>query len=94
MLLAQGGISTAAQFAVSGTAAATYAITLPANGTVFLSSGSQTMAVNNFVSFPSAMGTLSGGGTQMLSVGATLVVGNAQVPGGYTSSFAVTVNYN
>ena len=93
-LLSQGGISTAAQFTVSGTAGATYAITLPADGTVALSSGSNTMAVNSFVSFPSAMGTLSGGGTQLLSVGATLTVGNAQPPGSYAGSFSVTINYN
>ena len=94
MLVAQGGSSAAAQFTVSGTANATYAITLPANGTVLLSSGSNTMAINSFVSYPSATGTLSGGGTQMLSVGATLTVGNAQVPGSYAGSFTATVNYN
>ncbi|MBH2010019.1 MAG: DUF4402 domain-containing protein [Xanthomonadaceae bacterium] len=95
MLVAQGGGSTAAQFSVSGTAAATYAITLPANDTVTLSDGnSHTMAVNSFVSSPSATGTLSGGGTQSLSVGATLTVGNAQPPGSYAGSFPVTVSYN
>lgn len=94
MLLSQGGIGSAAQFTVSGTANATYGITLPPNGTVALSSGNSTMAVNNFVSFPSGTGTLSGGGTQLLSLGATLAVGNAQAPSSYTGSFSVTVNYN
>lgn len=94
MLVTQGGISTAAQFTVSGTANATYAITLPANGTVTLSSGSNTMAVNNFVSSRNASDALSAGGSQLLSVGATLTVGNAQAPGSYTGSFPVTVSYN
>ena len=94
ILVAQGGGGTAAQFTVSGTATATYAITLPSDGTVLLSNGSRTMAVNSFVSYPSATGTLSGGGAQILSVGATLTVGNAQAPGSYTGSFPVTVNYN
>jgi len=95
ILVAQGGSSTAAQFTVSGLSRTTYAITLPANGTVVLSDGnSPSMAVNSFVSFPSATGTLSIGGTQSLSVGATLTVGTAQPPGSYTGAFAVTVNYN
>ena len=90
----QGGNSTAAQFTVSGTAMATYAITLPADGTVLLSSGSHSMTVNGFTSSPNGSGTLSGGGTQVLSVGARLTVGNAQAPGSYASSFTVTLNYN
>ena len=94
LVSSQGGNSTAAQFTVSGTAMSTYAITLPADGTVLLSSGSHTMAVNGFTSYPSGTGTLSGGGTQVLSVGARLTVGNAQAPGSYASSFPVTVNYN
>lgn len=93
-LVAQGGGGTAAQFTVSGTAGPAYAITLPANDTVTLSDGNNhSMALNGFVSDPSS-GTLSGGGTQWLRVGATLSVGNAQAPGSYTGSFAVTVHYN
>lgn len=85
---------TAAQFTVSGTADAIYAITLPADGTVFLSSGSHSMAINGFTSFPSATGKLSLGGTQTLNVGATLTVRSAQAPGSYIGSFPVTLNYN
>ena len=95
ILVPQGGGGTAAQFTVSGTAAATYAITLPSNDTVSLSDGnSHSMAINWFVSYPSATGILSGGGTQMLRVGATLTVDNAQAPGSYAGSFSVIVNYN
>ena len=95
ILLAQGGGSTAAQFTISSTTAATYAITLPADGTIALMDDSgHSMALNGFVSYPSATGTLSGGGTQMLSVGATLTVNNAQAPGSYSGAFPVTVHYN
>ncbi|CAN5538858.1 hypothetical protein BH10PSE16_BH10PSE16_30030 [soil metagenome] len=94
ILVPQGGSSTAAQFTVSGTATATYAISLPADGTVALFDGnSHSMAVNGFVSYPGATGTLSGG-TQMLSVGGTLTVGSSQPPGSYSGAFPVTVNYN
>lgn len=93
LLVAQGTAATAAQFTVSGTAGATYAITLPANDKVTLTDGSHIMAVNNFTSSPSGTGTLTGG-SQTLLVGATLTVGNAQAPGAYTGSFAFTVAYN
>ncbi|MEK9951770.1 MAG: DUF4402 domain-containing protein [Curvibacter sp.] len=94
VLVGQGATASAAQFLVSGTASATYAITLPPDGTVSLSSGSQTMALNGFVSFPHATGTLSAGGSQVLNVGATLSVGANQTPGNYSGSFNVTVQYN
>ncbi|MDB5885343.1 MAG: hypothetical protein JWR74_1514 [Polaromonas sp.] len=94
MLLPQGG-SAAAQFTVSGILLASYVISLPANDTVVLSNGlSHTMTIKSFVSLPSPTGTLSLVGTQRLSVGATLTVGNAQPPGNYTGTFPVTANYN
>jgi hypothetical protein len=42
------------------------------------------MTVNGFTSTPSATGTLSSGGTQTLTVGATLNVAAAQAVGTYT----------
>lgn len=93
LLVTQGTSAAAAQFTVSGTDGATYAITLPVNDLVTLTDGSHTMAVNNFTSSPSATGTLAGG-SQLLRVGATLTAGNAQTPGSYSGSFAVFVNYN
>lgn len=97
ILVNQGGIAAAAQFTVSGTPGATFTITLPADGTVFLSDGaSGSMALNSFTSNPAptaSAGLLSGGGTATISVGATLTVGNAQSPGNYSGSFNVTVNY-
>lgn len=92
VMLVPQGLGTAAQFSVTGTAGAAYAITLPA--TAALSDGNNhSMALNGFVSYPGATGTLSVGGTQSLSVGATLTVSPAQPPGSYTGSFDVIVNY-
>jgi Domain of unknown function (DUF4402) len=90
------GSPLAAVFAVTGAANFTYAITLPANSTVTISSGGNSMAVNDFVSNPAATGsgTLSGAGAQTLKVGATLTVGNNQAAGSYTGTFDVTVAYN
>jgi hypothetical protein len=92
VLVGQGSTYSAASFRVSGTANATYTITLPPNDTVALSDGVHTMALNNFVSSPPT-GTLSGAGSQMILIGATLVVGAAQPPGSYSGTFNVTVNY-
>jgi hypothetical protein len=97
---ATGGVVTVGQsasyasgsFRVSGTASATYTITLPDNNTVTLTDGTHTMALNGFASNPPT-GTLSGGGMQLIQVGATLTVGSGQPPGNYTGTFNVTVNY-
>lgn len=92
LLVAQGTSAAAAAFMFTGTGT-TYTITLPANDTVTLTDGSHTMAVNNFTSSLSLTGPVTGS-PQLLKVGATLTVGNAQAPGAYTGSFAVTVAYN
>lgn len=85
----------AAHFTVSGAADATYSIQLPANDAVFLTGPGVDMAVNDFISSPSgAGGQLDSGGSQTLSVGATLTVGSGQVSGDYSGSFSVTVEYN
>lgn len=92
------GTVTAAAFAVTGEGTSTYSITLPAgNYTITRVSGAETMTVNAFNSFP----TVGTGGTlvageDVVTVGATLNVGAAQVPGVYTNAtgFDVTVNYN
>jgi hypothetical protein len=85
----------AASFTVSGEASRTYTITLPANGTVSLISGANTMAANTFVHNAGANPTLSGAGAAAFTVGATLSVAAAQAAGSYTSAnFPVTINYN
>ncbi len=93
LLLSSGGGS-AAQFSVSGDPLASYSITLPANGTVALADGANTMPVNGFSSSPSSPGLLSLGGAQTLFVGATLSVAAEQPAGSYSASFGVLVNYN
>ncbi|RZJ10617.1 MAG: DUF4402 domain-containing protein [Rubrivivax sp.] len=94
ILVNQGGGASAAQFTVSGTPSAAYSISLPMDGTVFLSDGaSGSMALNGFTSSPSVSGVLSGGGTQQVNVGATLTVASSQAPGSYSGNFSVTVNY-
>ncbi|MFT3937003.1 MAG: DUF4402 domain-containing protein [Chitinophagaceae bacterium] len=94
-LPATAGTVAAASFTVSGQATYTYAITLPGTA-LTIANGANNMSVNAFSSTPSATGTLSAGGTQTLTVGATLNVAAAQAPGVYTSAtpFTVTVNYN
>ena len=94
ILVNQAGTASAAQFTISGTPNAMFTISLPVDGTVFLSDGgSGSMALNGFASSPAAVGVLSGGGTQQISVGATLSVGGAQTTGNYSGAFSVTVNY-
>ncbi|MGQ3092212.1 DUF4402 domain-containing protein [Roseateles sp.] len=94
ILVNQAGIPSAAQFVVSGTPNAAFTISLPADGSIFLSDGaSGSMAVNAFVSSPAGVGVLSGGGTQQINVGATLDVGSGQATGNYAGSFIVTINY-
>jgi len=94
ILVSQGGSASAAQFTITGTPNAAFAITLPVDGTVFLSDGgSGSMALNGFTSNPPGSGVLSGGGTQQISIGATLTVGNQQASGSYSGAFNVTVNY-
>lgn len=94
-LPATTGTVAAASFTVSGQGSYTYAITLPTSTTI-TDAGSHTMTVNGFTSTPSATGLLSAGGSQTLTVGATLNVSANQAAGTYTNATGVpvTVNYN
>lgn len=69
-----------------------YILTLPANGTVTMTSGANRMAVNNFVASGPGGGTLPSG-THTLSVGATLQVAPNQPRGNYTGLFPVILEY-
>ncbi len=72
-----------------------YFIELPADNFVTLSGPGSDMKVTSFSSDPAgANGLLSAGGSQSLSVGGTLSIGNGQAPGSYSGSFSVIVNYN
>ena len=73
----------------TGSCTQTYTITLPANGTVTLTSGANSMAVNNFVSNPSGSGRLVAC-SQVLTVGATLTVAAGKPAGNYSGTFNVT----
>lgn len=94
VVLLPSGSWSAASFSVAGDTGASYTITLPSNGSVTLTSGPNTMAVNSFTSSPASTGQLSAGGSQTVTVGATLSVGNNQASGSYSGSFAVSVDYN
>jgi len=89
------GSPAAAAFSVTGAANYTYAITLPGAATT-ITSGGNTMTVDAWSSTPNGAGTLSAGGSQTLTVGATLNVAGSQPAGTYVSGtpFTVTVNYN
>ena len=91
VVLSSSDTGNRAQFNVTGTADATYAITLPGSAT--LTSGGNTMSVGSFVSDPSGTGTLTGG-SEVPNVGATLTVASSQAAGSYTGTFDVTVEYN
>lgn len=82
----------AATFTVTGSANATYAITLPAS--VQLSSSAGSLTVTSFTSSPSLTGLLSPTGQQTLSVGGTLNVQANQPDGDYAGTFSVMVAYN
>jgi hypothetical protein len=82
----------AAAFTVNGQAAATYAITLP-GAPVTISSGGNNMTVDTWAG-SKGTGTLSAGGSDNFSVGATLHVAANQATGSYTGTFNVSVNYN
>jgi hypothetical protein len=90
----QGAIA-AASFTVTGDGNRTFSITLPASVVLTRNTGTETMTANAFTSNPTPTGTLASG-TATLTVGATLTVAAAQMPGVYVSGtpFSVTVNYN
>ena len=92
-LPATAGTITSASFTVTGETDYTYAITLPTTATITDAVSTETMTLSDFTSSPSVTSTLTGG-TETLTVGATLAVIAAQVAGAYTGDFDVTVEYN
>lgn len=94
----QTGTVRAASFAVTGEGAMTYAITLPADDAVVLTTGdgldaTKQMPLSSFVSNPSGTGTLTAG-AQTLLVGATMTLDGSEIAGAYAATYAVTVAYN
>jgi len=88
------GLVSAASFKILGSGSYTFAITLPSSALI-LTSGENSMVVDEFTSNPSGKGTLSAG-TQTINVGATLHIIELQPSGFYqsVSPFEVTINYN
>ena len=94
-LLAQTPTAHAAAYDITGDAAATYAITLPTNGTVSITEGATPMQVIDFIcSYGGLTSTLDGSGDDNFTVGATLQLADAQPAGTYTGTFDVSVAYN
>lgn len=93
---------THAHFNVTGEAGYHYKITLPSNGDTKIKIGatSDEMSVDNFLarttSVPGSDGVagILNSGVDDFSVGATLKLLNAQIPGTYAGSFDVMVTYD
>ncbi|MEI8204030.1 MAG: DUF4402 domain-containing protein [Bacteroidota bacterium] len=94
-LLAQAPVSTNAAYTVNGSADATYAISLPANGLVTIHSGNNNMTVNSFTcSHGGFTGTLNNEGNDQFVLGATLQLEDGQAYGFYSGTFEIIVAYN
>jgi hypothetical protein len=94
------GTTTNARVKVKGAGGLGYTIKLPDNGTVTITNGTTTMAIDEFQSltpFSSSnglAGKLDASGNDEFVVGATLKVLKDQSVGVYTGSFEVMVTYN
>lgn len=90
-MLAFGSAFGSAKFVVDGAADENFSITFAGPGTV--SSGSNHMAVTDFVADVGNSGTLNGSGQAEFAVGATLAIAPGQPQGMYEGDFTVTVEY-
>ena len=87
---------TAASYTVTGTGLTSYAITIPTASfdvTNTTGAGAETMTVTAMDCSKGAVSAFAANGTDAFTVGGTLTVGSAQVPGVYTGTFDVTVAY-
>ena len=85
------GVVTSANFAIVGVGNQNVGISSDSSVTLTRIGGTETMSATLASSASSA--TLSALGTSSFAVGGVLTVGGTQVAGGYTGTFAVTVNY-
>ncbi|HUR41765.1 MAG TPA: DUF4402 domain-containing protein [Verrucomicrobiae bacterium] len=84
-----------ARYTITGGSDLAYSITLPADDSVTLSSGTgPTMVVTRFTSGPASTGQFGPTGAQAIAVGATLNISANQPAGNYGGSYSITVNYN
>jgi hypothetical protein len=67
-------------------------ITLPANGSIAMTSGANSMPLSAFVTSPATILSIPNGGLT-LSVGATMTVAANQPRGNYTGSIPLIVNF-
>jgi hypothetical protein len=91
-LLAGAPVSRAT-FQISGQPGVLTTVALPANTVLARSGGGANMTVNTFRRTPTGNPVIPAGGTYTLNVGARLNVNANQLPGLYTGTFTVTVNY-
>ena len=89
------GTQTAGVFTVDGANDAQYSILLDGSATITDPVSANTMTVGslNHSKAPAAFGTLSGTGSDTLTVGGTLAVLGTESVGSYTGTYKVTVNY-
>ncbi|MFL6709611.1 MAG: DUF4402 domain-containing protein [Massilia sp.] len=96
VLLLASGIPGPASFHVSRDGASAggqaVSVSLPADGSVELSSGARRMRVNGFQAWPPVIGAIPDGALT-LSIGASLEVAPGQGAGSYTGAFSITINY-
>ena len=86
---------TAASYTMTGSPSTHYTIQLPTTDVIITRVGNgTTMVVNTFTcSYPLLASTTATDATDAFTVGATLNVGNGQLPGTYVGPFDVTVVY-
>jgi hypothetical protein len=92
VLLGNSGGSSPASFSVSGEPNTAYQILLPSSAV--LTTGPENMTFDSFTTSTAGPGSLNGGGTQVISVGATLHVNANQGRGSYAGQLPVTVIYD
>lgn len=84
-------LHSAGTFTVGGETGLTYTTTVPADGVVTITNGTDNMSIDGFGH--NATGTIVSGG-ETFSVGATLTVPAGVSTGTYTGTYDVTVAYN
>lgn len=95
VVLLSSASGSSAQMTVTGEPNTTYSIGLPLDGVLVLRNATgAAMPVKTFVSTPGSSGQVGVGGSQIINIGATLVVAPGQAVGNYSGTFAVSLNYN
>lgn len=92
--LRTGGTVAAASFTMTGSSNSSYTITLPANNSVTINHGGQTLTLTNFTcSLPLSGARLGGGVTSMtFTVGADAIIVPNAPSGSYSGTFNITIN--